>query len=106
MRSLGRPPRDQVITSRPDNLTTLQAIDLANGAELAGHLSKAANALAERFKRQEDFLDWIYLYSLSRLPNQREIDILSNFASKKDNQQNLEDLLWVILMKPEFQIVR
>jgi hypothetical protein len=106
MRSLGRPPRDQVITSRPDNLTTLQAIDLANGAELAGHFSKAANALAERFKRQEDFLDWIYLYSLSRLPNQREIDILSNFASKKDDQQNLEDLLWLILMKPEFQIVR
>ena len=31
MRSLGRPHRNQVVTSRPAELTMLQAIDLANG---------------------------------------------------------------------------
>ena len=28
MRSLGRPNREQVVTTRPDQLTTLQALDL------------------------------------------------------------------------------
>ncbi len=36
MRSLGRPHRDQVVTTRPAELTTLQAIDLSNGDILAG----------------------------------------------------------------------
>src|SRR4029453_13612357 len=31
MRSLGRPNREQVVTVRPEQLTTLQALDLANG---------------------------------------------------------------------------
>jgi hypothetical protein len=40
MRSLGRPHRDQVVTSRPSSLTTLQAIDLANGEILSSTLRK------------------------------------------------------------------
>jgi hypothetical protein len=34
MRSLGRPNREQVVTTRPDQLTTLQALDLSNGQPL------------------------------------------------------------------------
>ena len=48
MRSLGRPHRDQVVTSRPAELTTLQAIDLANGQILADYLAKGARALKGR----------------------------------------------------------
>ncbi len=35
MRSLGRPNREQVVTVRPDDLTTLEAVDLSNGQTLA-----------------------------------------------------------------------
>jgi hypothetical protein len=45
MRSLGRPHRDQVVTSRPAELTMLQAIDLANGAILSKYLNEGANNL-------------------------------------------------------------
>jgi hypothetical protein len=46
MRSLGRPNREQVVTTRPDQLTTLQALDLANGQILAETLARgAANLL-------------------------------------------------------------
>ena len=41
MRSLGRPNREQVVTTRPDALTTLQALDLANGETLNGLLQRA-----------------------------------------------------------------
>ena len=46
MQSLGRPLREQIVTMRPETMTTIEAIDLANdpglaevfavGAELAG----------------------------------------------------------------------
>ena len=36
MRALGRPIRDQVVTTRPESFTTLEALDLTNGAILAG----------------------------------------------------------------------
>ena len=42
MRSLGRPNREQVVTVRPDHLSTLQALDLSNGAILADTLTRGA----------------------------------------------------------------
>ena len=42
MRSLGRPNREQVVTTRPDQLTTLQALDLANGQILTDTLKLIA----------------------------------------------------------------
>src|SRR5205814_4382621 len=42
MRSLGRPNREQVVTTRPDQLTTLQALDLSNGQILADLLTRGA----------------------------------------------------------------
>ena len=38
MRTLGRPNRDQIVSMRPNELTTLEAIDLANGEVLADAL--------------------------------------------------------------------
>ena len=47
MRSLGRPNRDQIVTSRPADLTTLEAIDLSNGETLALALKAGAESYAE-----------------------------------------------------------
>ena len=43
MRSLGRPNRDQIVTMRPADLTTLQAIELANGDTLAAAIEKGTS---------------------------------------------------------------
>ena len=45
MRALGRPNRDQIVTSRPSELTTLEAIDLANGQALANALKSGARRI-------------------------------------------------------------
>ena len=51
MRGLGRPIRDQVVTTRPESFTTLEALDLTNGAILAGLLARGADNLAGQSQR-------------------------------------------------------
>jgi hypothetical protein len=105
MRSLGRPHRDQVVTSRPRELTTLQAIDLANGEILSGYLSKGARGLLGAGKKSAELPDWLYRYALSRPPNPGEQSVLAEIA-KAGDAVAVEDLLWTVFMQPEFQIVR
>src|SRR5947207_6141507 len=54
MRSLGRPNREQVVTTRPDLLTTLQALDLSNGELLADTLAKGAARLLNAGPKDAD----------------------------------------------------
>ena len=106
MRSLGRPHRDQVVTSRPAELTTLQAIDLANGQILADYLYKGARALEAENKPTEERIDWLFRHALARLPSPTEKTILAEVASESAGNQEMEDLLWMVFMHPEFQIIR
>ncbi len=106
MRSLGRPHRDQVVTSRPSELTTLQAIDLANGQILADYLSKGARALEAEKKPTEERIDWLFRHALARQPSPSERTLLAEVASESAGNQEMEDLLWLVFMHPEFQIIR
>ena len=106
MRSLGRPHRDQVVTSRPAELTTLQAIDLANGQILADYLSKGARALEAQKKPTEERIDWLFRHALSRKPSPAESALLAEVTTDSVNSQQMEDLLWLVFMHPEFQIIR
>ncbi|MGC6466708.1 MAG: DUF1549 domain-containing protein [Akkermansiaceae bacterium] len=106
MRSLGRPHRDQVVTSRPNDLTTLQAIDLANGDLLAGYLSRGAQSLGQGGRKGDALINWVFLHSLSRLPSNQETAVLLDAGGQESDDRQLEDLLWLIFMQPEFQIVR
>ena len=45
MRSLGRPNREQVVTTRSDTLTTLEALDLSNGQVFNDLLAGGAASL-------------------------------------------------------------
>ena len=102
MRSLGRPHRDQVVTTRPDELTTLQAIDLANGEILAQYLQQGAKQLVQK----PDLGSWLYLHALTRMPNPAEQVIINDVLGEKPDQVATEDLLWLMLMQPEFQMIR
>jgi hypothetical protein len=108
MRSLGRPNREQVVTVRPEQLSTLQAIDLANGTILAGLLNKGgANLLAASAAKSADaVVDEVFLRALSRPPTPEERAVLSELAGSPLTAQGLEDVLWAVLMLPEFQLVR
>ncbi|MGB1130965.1 MAG: DUF1553 domain-containing protein, partial [Haloferula sp.] len=106
MRSLGRPHRDQVVTSRPRELTTLQAIDLANGDILAGYLGTGAQNLVKENKSGGEFVDWLFQHALSRKPTTEERSALAEIVGDGTNPVAVEDSLWMVMMLPEFQIIR
>ncbi len=107
MRSLGRPNRDQIVSMRPDDLTTLEAIDLANGTILTDTLARGAkNLMAKNWPNSESFITWLYQATLSRQPTASERSALSEAMGGKVTEQSVADSLWAIVMLPEFQRVR
>ncbi|QJE95496.1 DUF1549 domain-containing protein [Luteolibacter luteus] len=106
MRALGRPNREQIVSMRPDNITTLEAIDLANGEQLSGLLKKGALKLAESGEGSEVLVDALFMQALGRRPSLREKTGLVGVIGAKPSAQAIEDLLWMILLLPEFQFVR
>ena len=107
MRALGRPNRDQIVTMRPSGLTTLEAIDLANGQRLADAIATGAtHALAQLGNTGEDLTAWLFQYALTRDPSAEERALASELLGPEPKKQNVEDLMWAVMMLPEFQLVR
>lgn len=108
MRSLGRPNREQVVSDRPAVLTTLQALDLSNSPLLTETLSRGTESILNRFAGQDSgaVVEWLYESALSRPPTSEERAISVDVLGSQLNAQGIEDLLWMVIMLPEFQIVR
>ena len=119
--ALGRPMRDVVVSTRPEDVTTLQALDLTIGPELHETLRRGAERLMGRFaeKSPEELIRYVFLNTLSREPTGEEIEIArAVLAAKGEKTQSgppdtataldangIVDFLWVVLMLPEFQTV-
>lgn len=106
MRALGRPNREQIVSMRPDNITTLEAIDLANGDQLAGLLRQGAKKLVRRGGTTPELIDGLFLQALGRLPSPAEKTGLVDAIGPRPTVRAVEDLLWLVLLLPEFQFVR
>ena len=104
MRTLGRPNRDQIVSTRPNDLTTLEAIDLANGSILADAIQKGAKRLLETAKGH--VITPLYRHALGRDPTHEELATGKEILGSTPTQPSLEDLLWAVCMLPEFQLVR
>lgn len=107
-RALGRPNREQVVTTRPDVMTTLQALDLTNGEVLANQLGDSSIKLAEEFSdtNPDDIVRRLYRHTLLRDPSDTEIEAGKRLIGKAVSPEGIADLYWAILMLPEFQLVR
>ena len=107
MRTLGRPNRDQIVTARPNDLTTLEAIDLANGSILSDAIAKGAQRLLKTHAQSPAALIIsLYQQALCREPSASELATAQSLLGDSPTQQSLEDLLWAVCMLPEFQTVR
>jgi hypothetical protein len=107
MRSLGRPNRDQIVTVRPDSLTTLEAIDLANGQSLANSLQRGSQKLMQRnWQSPDEFVRWLFHSTLCREPAPDELVTMKESLGEQLTAQGIEDAMWSILVLPEFQLVR
>ncbi len=108
MRSLGRPNREQIVSERPSALTTLQALDLANSELLADTLRRGAPHVLERFADNDPhaIVEWLYESTLSRPPTKEELTTATELLGSPPTPQGVEDLVWAVIMLPEFQLVR
>lgn len=106
-RALGRPNREQIVSMRPEDLTTLEALDLANGPALAGALASGApRLLARKWDSPDALTHWLYTFAISRPPSPHELASARELLGPTLNAQGIEDLLWAVCMLPEFQIIR
>ncbi|MCG8650299.1 MAG: DUF1549 domain-containing protein [Pirellulales bacterium] len=107
MRSLGRPNRDQIVSSRPAELTTLEAIDLANGEALIAALKIGADRYVDRPDMSgQKLVEELFRAALSRAPTESERKTLVDAIGPAPTSEAVEDMLWAILMMPEFVMVR
>jgi len=106
-RALGRPNREQIVSMRPNELSTLEAIDLSNGQALTSLLSAGAAKLKKRtWTSPEELARWLYLSALSREPAPAELKVAAGIVGAEISEQGISDLLWAVCMLPEFQTIR
>lgn len=108
MRSLGRPNREQVVTTRPEDLSTLQALDLTNGRAFFDLLDRGAKNLRRKFamKQPEELIAHLYRATLSRPPTEAEVKTARDLLGNPMTNEGVSDLLWVLFLLPEFQFVQ
>ena len=108
MRSLGRPNREQVVTTRSDTLTTLEALDLSNGEVFNGILASGAAGLLKFMPEAtaEELADTIYLRALGHRHTAGELAAARDLIGSPPTPEGLADLLWVVFVLPEFQLIR
>lgn len=104
--ALGRPNREQVNTSRPSTATTLQALELTNGRTLSSLLQRAADhVLAEGPTSNRALVSRLYAKALGRRPTPKELELAEELLGENAHQEQVEDLLWAMVMLPEFQMI-
>ncbi|MEK0449057.1 MAG: hypothetical protein RL088_1325 [Verrucomicrobiota bacterium] len=94
---MGRPIRDQINMSRPTQATLLQALTFTNGKTVSTLLDKAGAQWTTRFPDAKARLTAIYQAALLREPREDEFAFAAAAPA---------DLLWSVLLLPEFQLIR
>lgn len=103
--ALGRPNREQVVSSRDAAPTMLQALELTNGVTLGGYLAQGAAKYRSAGGNPGELIDRVYRVALTRAPSEEERRLALETLGATLETETIEDLLWTICMLPEFQLV-
>ena len=105
--SMGRPSREQVVTERPSAATTLQGLEMTNGKTLAAVLQTGAAKWASKQKAStDDSVRGLYNIALGRDPTPAELQTAEATVGTPAQAAGFEDLMWAVVMLPEFQLIR
>ena len=105
MVAMGRPNREQVVTTRASEATTLQALELTNGKTLANVLHEGADRLIQQNTRGPELVSSIYEQAVGRDPTQQEFELAQEWVGEKPTRNGVEDFLWAMVMLPDFQLI-
>ena len=105
MIALGRPNREQIVTTRPGAATTLQALEMTNGDTLSEILKRGAKDLAGQTMASRELVQKIYEQGVGRKPTSTELQTAEELVGKPVKKEGVEDFLWAMTMLPEFQLI-
>jgi uncharacterized membrane protein/mono/diheme cytochrome c family protein len=103
--ALGRPNRETVITSRESEANLLQALELTNGEQFNAALKKGALRWMKQYPELRTMITAIYQHALARTPTSKEMNAAIKILGSGKNVEQVEDLLWTVMLLPEFQII-
>jgi hypothetical protein len=104
--ALDRPNREIVTPVRANAATTIQALELTNGATLNARLQKAAAKLVPLAAADPGtWLDRFQRQALGRPPSPAEREIALEMLGKPVTAAGLADYLWAVVNLPEFQLI-
>ena len=104
--ALDRPNREIVTPTRTNAATTIQALELTNGATLDARLQRGAAALAAAAAQDPAaWVDRVFRQALSRSPARAESEAVLALLGAEPKADALADLLWALVNLPEFQLI-
>ncbi len=103
--ALGRPNRENVSTSRSSQANLLQALELTNGNKFNNTLESGSRKWKEKFETNEEIINELYKTSLGRYPEKSELTAANKLLGSSPNTENIQDLMWAIVLLPEFQLI-
>jgi hypothetical protein len=105
-RALGRPNREQVVTRRDSLATMLQALELVNGTTLDNILNRGAREwIHQGEKNPQKIIERAYRTALGRRPTDNELATAAPIVGSPPSVDGVHDLLWLVVMLPEFQLI-
>jgi hypothetical protein len=106
-RSLGRPNREQVVTRRDSLATMLQALELTNGTTLDEILKQGSRRwMGEKSAGRQTIATRAYRVALGREPTPAESSLAAETIGTPPSADGIEDFLWILVMLPEFQLIK
>lgn len=106
LKVLGRPTRENVATSRDDRATLLQALELTNGSFFHERLAQGAQRWLQVYRdAPQDAIGLLYLTALSRPATPREQQFARDLLGTAPSETDMEDLLWALVLLPDFQLI-
>ena len=106
MKALGRPSRENVTTSRDDQATLLQALELTNGEFFNGVLEEGATLWMGRYNNDSKrIVENLYQKVLGRKPSDAEQEVLLSILGDHPKNEDVQDVFWSTLISPEFQFI-
>ena len=105
--ALDRPNREVVVPVRASVATTMQALELTNGATLNDRIQRASAAFAADAARDPDgWIGGVFRHALGRDPADPERALSRELLSPQPAPEAVADFLWSLVNLPEFQIIR
>jgi len=103
--ALGRPNRENVSTSRSSQASLLQALELTNGNTFNNVLHAGANKWREKYPNNEQIVNELYKKCLGRSPREAELKNALRVLGTSPDTESIQDLMWAMLLLPEFQLI-